>query len=96
MLNRLLALVARGGLHSQRELARELGASEPLIERAIQDLVRMGYLKPLTEGCQEACTHCPLRSECAIGGPARVWTLTEKGIRVAERMKPVLDVGAQH
>jgi len=87
MLEKLLMLVARGGFHSQKELAQTLGVSEPLSERAIQDLVRMGYLKPLTEGCQEACPGCPLQRECAIGGPAKVWTLTEKGLLLVEGVK---------
>jgi hypothetical protein len=47
----------------------------------LQDLARMGYLRPVADGCEGQCAGCPLAGTCAIGGPARVWTLTEKGQR---------------
>ena len=79
MLERLLSLVGRGGVHSYADLARQLDVSEELLEQMLQDLARMGYLRPVTQGCEAHCAGCTLEGTCAIGGPTRVWTLTEKG-----------------
>ena len=81
MLQRLLELVAEGGVHSYADLARELGVSEGLLGQMIEHLARMGYLRPVAGDCQSQCPGCSLAETCAIGGPTRVWTLTEKGQR---------------
>jgi len=81
MLQRLLELVAQGGVHSYTDLARQLGVSEELLGQMIEDLVRMGYLRPVDSHCQSQCAGCSLAKTCAIGGPTRVWALTEKGAR---------------
>jgi predicted ArsR family transcriptional regulator len=81
MLERLLDLVGQGGVHSYTDLARQLDVSVELLEQMLQDLARMGYLRPVADGCETQCAGCPLAGTCAIGGPTRVWTLTEKGQR---------------
>ena len=83
MLQRLLELVAEGGLRSYADLARGLGVSEELVGQMIEDLARRGYLRPVTGDCQIQCTGCPLAETCAIGGPTRVWALMERGEKVA-------------
>jgi predicted ArsR family transcriptional regulator len=79
MLDRLLSLVRQGGVHSYADLARQLDVSEELLEQMLEDLARMGYLRPVAAGCEAHCAGCPMAETCAIGGPTRVWTLTEKG-----------------
>jgi len=81
VLQRLLDLVAEGGVHSCADLARELGVSEGLLGQMIEDLARMGYLRPVADGCKTHCAGCPLAETCAIGGPTRVWALTDKGTK---------------
>jgi predicted ArsR family transcriptional regulator len=78
-LQRLLELVAEGGLRSYADLARELGVSEELVGQMIEDLARRGYLRPVAGNCEGHCAGCPLAETCAIGGPTRVWALTEGG-----------------
>jgi len=78
-LQRLLELMAKGGAHNYAELARELGVSEGLLGQMVEDLARRGYLRPMAGDCEAQCTGCPLGETCAPGGPARAWTLTEKG-----------------
>ena len=78
MLQRLLDLVAEGGLRSYAHLARELEVSQGLVGQMIEHLARMGYLRPVAGDCQGQCTGCSLAKTCAIGGPTRVWALTEK------------------
>jgi predicted ArsR family transcriptional regulator len=79
MLEHLLSLVRQGGVHSYADLARQLDVSEELLEQMLQDLARMGYLRPVTDGCEAHCAGCPMAEICAIGSPTRVWTLTGKG-----------------
>lgn len=83
-MQRLLHLVAEGGLRSCADLARELGVSEELLGQMIEHLARMGYLRQVAGDCQSQCAGCPLAETCAIGGPTRVWALTERGQRAAE------------
>jgi len=79
MLQRLLELVAEGGLRSYADLARELAVSEGLLGQMIEHLARRGYLRPVAGDCESQCTGCSLAETYAIGGPTRVWALTEKG-----------------
>jgi Mn-dependent DtxR family transcriptional regulator len=84
MLTKLLRRVAQGGAHSTAVLARELGVSEGLLAQMTATLVQIGYLKPVSGGCVGQCGGCSLAGSCSIGGLGGVWTLTEKGERVAE------------
>ena len=84
MLRKLLQQVAEGGVRTRAELARKLGVSEGLVEQMLEDLARMGYLKPVEGRYTSQCTGCPLASTCAAGTPTRVWTLAEKGQKAAE------------
>ena len=84
MLRELLQLIAEGGTRTRTELARELGVSEGLVEQMLEDLARMGYLTPMEGRCISQCTDCPLARTCAVGTPARIWALTEKGQKAAE------------
>ena len=76
---RLLELVAEGGVHTYGDLARELGVGEALLRPMIEELAQRGYLRAVADGCGTQCAGCPLGNACALGGPARVWMLTEKG-----------------
>ena len=82
MLEKLLQLVGEGGIHSYDELAGRLDASRSLVEAMIQDLVRLGYLRPAIDVCggSPAC-----RASCGLSGCSTgpLWTLTERGARAA-------------
>jgi len=79
MLDRLLAVLARGGPHSLAELRQELSISQPLLEQLIQDLTRRGYLRLAVSDCRSHCEGCSLMGTCVPDGPGRLWALTEKG-----------------
>ena len=81
MLKELLRLVAQGDVRTRVELARKLGVSEGLVEQMLENLARMGYLRPVAGGCDAHCAACPLAKTCAVGTPTRIWALTEKGLR---------------
>lgn len=90
MLEKLLQLTSEGGVHSYDELAARLGVSRPLVEAMIEDLVRLGYLRPAIDAC-EGSPAC--RAGCGLGGCGSVgagplWTLTERGARAAGQLNP--------
>jgi hypothetical protein len=83
MLLRLLRIIDSGSVHSLQQLAQQLDVSEPLLQAMIDQLVQMGYLRPLEADCLGACNGCPESSICRIAGSGRVWALTEAGERIA-------------
>lgn len=84
MLERLLQLVAEGGVHSYEDLTGHLSISQPLLEVMLEDLARLGYLRAVGDGCGGQCAACSMGG-CSVAGPARLWSLTEKGVRAAAR-----------
>jgi DNA-binding IscR family transcriptional regulator len=85
VLDQVLRIAAQGGIHTRRELAQRLDVSEELLQQMIDELVRMGYLKPVAGDCDGRCAGCSFAAECAIGGAGRIWTLTGKGVRESGR-----------
>lgn len=80
----LLQLLAEGGAHSYDDVAKRLSVSQPLLEAVLEDLARLGYLRLVGNSCDSHCADCSMGG-CAIGGPDRLWTLTEKGISTVAR-----------
>jgi DNA-binding IclR family transcriptional regulator len=58
MLERLLQLVAEGGLHSYQDLGQRLSISPPLLDAMLEELVHHGYLRPVGGGCGGHCSGC--------------------------------------
>jgi Mn-dependent DtxR family transcriptional regulator len=87
MLERVLAIVAEGGLQSVAELARQLDVSEALIEMMLRDLARRGYLREV-RSCHQACDHCSVNG-CVSFVPDKIWTLTATGDRLAQKLSPL-------
>ena len=78
MLRQLLHLVMEKGTVSDAELASELGISQALIKQILGELVRQGYLQPLTPGDSTPCERCPLHTACLFSNWPRIFTLTTK------------------
>lgn len=84
MLNRLLSLLEEGGTRRVSDLAEELETTPELVEVMLEDLTRMGYVKPVTSDCSDKCATCPMADACAARGPAgdsgggRIWVLTDR------------------
>ena len=85
MLQRLLELVAEGGVHSHAELARQLKVSDKLLAEIIEDLARRGYLRAVSGDCSGQCAGCHQSKTCAVGASTQIWSLTEKGNAAATR-----------
>jgi hypothetical protein len=86
MLKDLLQLVAEGGIHSYEDLTHQLAISQPLLEAMLEDLARLGYLRPVNESCEGHCSACPI-GRCSVTGPGHLWSLTDKGARAAARQE---------
>ena len=87
MLERLLQLLAKGGVQSYADLTERLSISPGLLEMMLDDLSRLGYLRAVDRGCGGPCQGCALGG-CSIVGPGRLWTVTEKGFRAASHLVP--------
>ena len=94
MLERLLDLLATGGVHTPGELAARLGVTDGLLDQMLADLSRMGYLRQVEDvACSPSsdtrpgrCGGCSLAGACAAGrSGGRVWALTGKALRQNSR-----------
>ena len=87
MLERLLQLIAEGGVHSYEDLMERLSISQPMLEAMLEDLGRLGYLRAVNDGCEGHCTGCSV-GRCNISGPGRLWSLTDKGAKAVAHTSP--------
>lgn len=78
MLETLLAMLRRGGTRRVEDLARELGTTPELVEMMVEDLVRMGVLRPMSVSCAERCAGCLAAGVCTVGGRGRAWVLSQE------------------
>jgi hypothetical protein len=85
MIEQLLRFLTEGGVHSYEALAQRLSISIPLLEMMLEDLSRLGYLRPVDSDCGAHCTSCSIGS-CSITGPGRLWALTDKGAKAAAKL----------
>ena len=85
MIEQLLRFLTDGGVHSYEDLAKRLSVSIPLLEMMLEELSRLGYLRPVDSDCGTHCASCSIGS-CSITGPGRLWTLTDRGTKAAGRL----------
>ncbi len=81
MLQSLLRCIDSPGLHSPRELAKQLEVHEALMQSMIDALAEMGYLESPQSDCHQ-CDSCSSAANCCVSSFGRRWMLTEAGKRV--------------
>jgi hypothetical protein len=86
MMDRLLRLLAEGGLHSLDGLARILSISPVMLEALLDHLERSDYLRRADAACAGGCSGCG-GSCCAVAAPRRLWVLTAKGLTAGAAQK---------
>lgn len=66
MLKDILFAIERDKILSKTRLAREFKVTVPMIDDAIDQLLRMGYLVKEETGndCVVSCGSCPMASQC--------------------------------
>ena len=75
MLRQILERVREGGTWTVAGLAEELDTTPALVEAALEELARRGYLRPVGGTCSGACASCPLGSGCVRSPGERIWAL---------------------
>ncbi len=93
MLKTILQKMVDHDFYNLADLARQLGISEDLLGRMLEDLAQKGYLTPLgaSDGeNRQSCGGCSAHkscSACSIGRQPSFtgWTLTAKGRAAAQR-----------
>ena len=78
MLRELMRHIAHGGPSTTESLARELGTSPEMVAAMLEELARRGYVRPVETGCNGACAHCHMATQCATGSPQRVWAWSQE------------------
>jgi hypothetical protein len=67
--------ISEGGTWSVAALAQELDTTPQLVEAALDELARRGYLKPVGAACSGSCASCPLGGGCVKSPGERVWSM---------------------
>ncbi len=75
MLRQILARLSEGGTWTIADLAAELETTPQLVEAALEELARHGYLKQVGVACRGTCASCSLSGGCVPSAGERVWTL---------------------
>lgn len=78
MLKDILREIKETKVYSQASLSRKFNISPPMVEEAMDQLIRMNYLKEdLAPSCQGGCLGCPIKN--CNQNPVKTYTITEKG-----------------
>lgn len=85
MLEEIIKIVSKSGSNSLQGISKKLNISKELLLQMIKDLERGGYLKLLEVKCSTECEKCPYMGSCAITSFSKIWTLTKKGFKLAEK-----------
>ena len=85
LMQRLLAHLIDGQSMNLIELANHLEISRELLEQMLWDLERGGYIRQLQNARAGGCQGCAHQRVCRAAPGGRIWIVTEKGHRVAER-----------
>jgi len=79
MLKELLAHINGDGYFSKPLLARTLNISEAMIDEALSQLLRMGYMKEETPvSCTDGCSGCAFAAFCHKE-LVKMYQLTDRG-----------------
>ncbi|QQY79824.1 FeoC-like transcriptional regulator [Keratinibaculum paraultunense] len=80
MLKKVLKEIYNSKYISKRNIAHKLNISEELVEEALIQLDRMGYIKKNDNinNCNISCNKCPYANHCNKV-PLKTITITEKG-----------------
>ena len=84
MLIELLLVIYSHPLANIEQLGLDLNVPTGMIEDMVAELTKKGYLKSFSD-CDSACDHCPVGTTCGGNIRPKVWMLTEKGQKIAQK-----------
>jgi hypothetical protein len=73
MLEKLAAILRRGGTVTVNEVARELDTSPEMVGQLIDHMTSAGWLRQLEVSCEGACNQCVFVRDCQRSEHGRVW-----------------------
>jgi predicted ArsR family transcriptional regulator len=73
MLDKLMALVRRGGTVTIDQMARELDTSPEVVSGMIDHMTRQGWLNAVSASCDSACSACLFARDCVRVDKGRTW-----------------------
>lgn len=85
MMMKILKRLAKGGLYSNKIVAKELGIEEGMVDQMIFQLERLGYIVKdnMNSSSCCACSSCTDKKKSCCSGNNNVnidlWKLTDKG-----------------
>ena len=84
MLKDILKEISQAKIFSTSVIAQDLDISEGIVEDAIQQLSRMGYIHEDmgSPTCETKCSGCPMSSCNSI--PLKTLSITDKGSKLLE------------
>ncbi|NLT73007.1 MAG: hypothetical protein GXX94_02265 [Chloroflexi bacterium] len=88
MLERLLRFLVETEVSTLEAVSGELGIGRDLLEQMLGDLCRGGYVSVVPMQCQRHCEGCAAEAQCAIMDGRRLWSVTDKGLRLAHTTGP--------
>lgn len=79
MIKDVLKEISQAKILDKKEIAKKLNITEALVEQAIDQLSRMGYIKEDmgSHSCETKCSSCPMSTCNSV--PLKTLTITEKG-----------------
>lgn len=87
MLKNILRELSIAKVYNISDIAKNLNISEVLVEEAIEQLARMGYIieDMGSPSCETKCSGCSMSSMCNIIALKTI-SITEKGSKLLESM----------
>ena len=85
MIENLMALLIGGDVTTVADLAARLSIDTDLLEQMLGTLESGGYLSQVPIQCEHQCSGCPEAGLCAVMQGGRVWSVTDKGRRLANQ-----------
>lgn len=78
MLEKVAAILKRGGTVTIHQVARELDTTPEMVDQLIEHLTNAGWLRQLGVSCEGACEQCVFARDCQRFGQSRVWQVSDR------------------
>lgn len=73
MLEKLTAILKRGGTVTVDQMARELDTSPEMVGQMLDHMASAGWLRQLEASCASTCDQCVFARDCVRNTQSRVW-----------------------
>jgi predicted ArsR family transcriptional regulator len=90
VLREILKIMSEEGPITTNDISQRLGVSEELVELAVQELLRRGFVEVVKAEWGDPCSSCIFKDLCSIKGVrgrgrAQYYMLTEKGWKLLNK-----------